>query len=224
MRNRRMSSESAEERQLREAMVAAQLQARGIDDPRVLGAFREIPRSHFCPPQTPMSEVYGDFPLALGRGQTISQPYMVALMTSLLELRGEERVLEIGTGSGYQAAILGCLAARVDSVERIPELAETAQAALRGLCLDNVHVRVGDGTLGWPRNAPYEAVLITAAAPEPPASLLGQLADGGRMVLPVGSRASQRLLRLRRRRGRIEREWHDLCVFVPLIGEQGWPE
>ncbi len=202
-------------------MVDNQLIGRGISDPRVLEAFRTVPRHEFAGRASP-EESYGDFPLAIGRGQTISQPYMVALMTEALELKGGEKVLEIGTGSGYQAAILSKLAREVWSVERIPELAASSHARLKELGYDNVEVVVGDGTRGWPEEAPYAGIVVTAGSPGVPPPLLDQLDEGGRLVIPVGSGYSQTLAVLEKKEGKIHRRERGGCVFVPLIGEYGW--
>ncbi len=214
----------AREKQLREKMVREQLQRRGIDDPRLLQTFRSVPRQWFCTPETPLEQAYMDHAMPIEQGQTISQPYMVARMTQLLQLDGSEKVLEIGTGSGYQAAILGNLAAEVHSVERLHALAEQAKKALRKTGLDNIHIHVGDGTLGWPDEAPYNAIVVTAAAPDIPSSLLKQLAEGGRMIAPVGSQGVQRLALVTRKGDGFQKQWHENCIFVPLLGEQGWPE
>ncbi len=205
-----------------EKMVAEQIAARGINDPRVLAAMRQVPR-HLFVPNAYREEAYGDHPLPIGEGQTISQPFIVAYMTALLGLQGDEKVLEIGTGSGYQAAVLAHLAREVHTVERLPQLAAQARARLEALGLDNVHVHVGDGTLGLPEHAPYDAILVTAAAPEVPAPLLAQLAEGGRLVAPVGDRGYQHLERWTRRHGRLHREILEAVAFVPLVGEHGWP-
>ncbi len=205
-----------------ERMVAEQIAARGIRNPRVLAAMQQVPR-HLFVPEAYRAEAYGDHPLPIGQGQTISQPFIVAYMTALLDLQGDEKVLEIGTGSGYQAAVLAHLAREVHTVERLPQLAAQAQARLEALGLDNVHVHVGDGTLGLPEYAPYDAILITAAAPEVPAPLLTQLAEGGRLVAPVGDRGYQHLERWTRRDGRLHREILEAVAFVPLVGEHGWP-
>jgi protein-L-isoaspartate(D-aspartate) O-methyltransferase len=207
----------------RERMVRMQIEARGVRDPRVLEAMRAVPRHLFVPGHV-IGSAYRDAPLPIGQGQTISQPYIVALMTELLELKGEEKVLEIGTGSGYQAAILGQLAAQVITVERIPQLAQEASELLVQLGYDNVHVKVGDGTLGWPDDAPYDAVIVTAASPQIPEPLKGQLTDGGRLVAPVGPRWTQELVRVRRRGDRYHSETLLGVAFVPLIGEHGWQE
>lgn len=207
----------------RERMVQSQIEARGIKDPRVLDAMRQVPRHLFVPVDM-RGSAYRDSPLPIGEGQTISQPYIVALMTEMLELSGEERVLEIGTGSGYQSAILSLLAREVYTVERLPNLAQRAEEVLRQLGYTNVHIRVGDGTLGWPEHAPYEAIIVTAASPEVPAPLLDQLADGGRLVAPVGPRWNQTLVRVRREGDRFRRERLTAVAFVPLVGKHGWRE
>jgi protein-L-isoaspartate(D-aspartate) O-methyltransferase len=209
--------------ELREQMVRNQIEARGVRDERVLAAMRTVPR-HLFVPAYQAGAAYRDTPLAIGQGQTISQPYIVAYMTELLEMTGDERVLEIGTGSGYQAAILGQLAAEVISVERFPSLAEEARDRLARLGYDNVRVVVGDGSRGWPEEAPYDVIVVTAASPELPEPLQGQLADGGRLVAPVGPRWTQYLVRVRREGGRFKRETLIGVAFVPLIGEHGWQD
>jgi protein-L-isoaspartate(D-aspartate) O-methyltransferase len=206
---------------LREAMVANQIEARGVQDPRVLAAMRAVPRHRFVPAHQARS-AYHDAPQPIGMGQTISQPYIVALMSEMLELEGHERVLEIGTGSGYQAAVLAHLAAEVISVERFASLAEEARAHLASAGIDNVRVEVGDGSLGWPEGAPYDAIVVTAASPEVPPPLEEQLAEGGRLVVPAGARWTQQLVRVRRDKGRLRRETTIGVAFVPLIGAHGW--
>ena len=206
----------------RERMVEDQLKARGLREERLLAAFRKVPRHLFVPPEL-QHEAYMDHPLPIGAGQTISQPYMVALMTHALHLQGHERVLEIGTGSGYQTAILAELVLEVYSVERIPELLQAAQERLSALGYLNVHVVPGNGSLGWAEHAPYDAILVTAAAPEAPKPLLDQLAERGTMVLPIGSQLAQTLVELTKRRGRVIRKEIAGCAFVPLLGEHGWP-
>lgn len=208
---------------LREEMVLGQLMPRGIRDLRVLAVFREVAR-HLFAPGTGLREAYGDFPLPIGEGQTISQPYMVALMTQSLKLTGREKVLEIGTGSGYQAAILSRLADRVYTVERVAPLAERTGELFERLGYDNISIRIGDGTLGWPEFAPYDAIIVTAGSPSVPSPLVEQLAEGGRLVIPAGSGYSQRLLVLERRGEKIIQRDEGGCVFVPLIGEYGWRE
>jgi protein-L-isoaspartate(D-aspartate) O-methyltransferase len=201
---------------LRLQMVEQQLRQRGIHDGRVLRAMAEVPRHLFVPPSL-RSHAYEDGPLPIGHEQTISQPYIVALMSQSLELTGNETVLEVGTGSGYQAAVLSHLAERVYSIEILPELAETARGRLRQLGYHNVTVVLGDGNQGWPAAAPYDAIVVTAAAPRIPPALLNQLAEGGRLVLPVEFQDGQHLLRLRKRGGRVTREDLGLVKFVPLV-------
>jgi len=213
--------ERDEYREERAEMVETQIAARGIQDVRVLSAMREVPR-HLFVPETIRSASYQDRPLPIGSGQTISQPYIVALMTGLLEPSAGDTVLEIGAGSGYQAAILGRLVERVITIERLPEIAAAARLRLQQLGITNVEVEVGDGTMGFPARAPYQGILITAATPEVPAPLLAQLADGGRLVAPVGGRDMQELIRVRRKGSEMLREYHGGVCFVPLIGEHGW--
>jgi len=208
-------------RQERERMVASQIEARGVRDPRVLEAMRTVPRHLFVPAGF-VDAAYQDRPLPIGEGQTISQPYIVARMTELLEVQPTDRVLEIGAGSGYQAAILGCLVERVITVERIAKVAEMARRNLERLGIRNAVVVVGDGTLGYPAEQPYDAIIVTAATPEVPGPLLEQLAEGGRLVAPVGGRDYQELLKVVKRDGRLLRESHGAVMFVPLIGEFGW--
>jgi len=205
----------------RRNMVELQIASRGVHDERVLSAMRSVPRHLFVPPSY-RDAAYNDCPLPIGRGQTISQPYIVAVMTELLQLMPEDRVLEIGGGSGYQAAILGTLARKVISIERIPDVAELAKENLSGAGITNVTIVIGDGTLGYPAEAPYDAILITAAAPDVPPPLIGQLADSGRLVAPVGSRDLQELVRCTKKGGEVTREYFGGVVFVPLLGEYGW--
>lgn len=207
----------------RQKMVADHLRGRDILDPRVLAAFATVPRDRFVP-EAMRDRAYDDSPLPIGAGQTISQPYVVAITAQALRLAGHERVLEIGTGSGYAAAILGMLAREVVTVERLEELATRAATVLADLGLANVHVHHGDGTLGWPAGAPYEAIAVAAGAPAPPPALLAQLAIGGRLVIPTGTPENQRLVRITRK-SESEYGEEDLgdVRFVPLIGEQGWP-
>lgn len=202
-------------------MVESQIAARGIHDPRVLFAMKEVPR-HLFVPQPYDKSAYEDSPLPIGNGQTISQPYIVAEMTELLALQPADSVLEIGTGCGYQAAILAALVRKVTTIERIPEVVGLARANLATIGINNVEVMVGDGTLGYPQNAPYNGIIITAATPSVPQPLVEQLADGGRLVAPVGERDSQELIRLRKKGGSITEEHHGGVRFVPLIGERGW--
>jgi protein-L-isoaspartate(D-aspartate) O-methyltransferase len=202
-------------------MVETQIAARGVKDERVLAAMREIPR-HLFVPSSYREAAYNDSPLPIGKGQTISQPYIVAVMTELLTVRPDDRVLEIGSGSGYQAAILGRLAQSVITIERIPEVAELARTNLAGIGITNVTVVTGNGTIGYPDQAPYDAILITAATPSVPPPLIEQLAEGGRLVAPVGSRDLQELVRLTKKEGQTIRELFGGVVFVPLLGEYGW--
>ncbi|MFN3396384.1 MAG: protein-L-isoaspartate(D-aspartate) O-methyltransferase [Thermodesulfovibrionales bacterium] len=208
---------------LRDLMVDTQLIPRGIRDERVLKAMRKVPR-HLFIDESQWFRAYDDMALPIGEGQTISQPYMVAIMTELLELKGYEKVLEIGTGSGYQAAILAELSKEVYTIERVQSLSERASMVLRSLDYDNVHLRVGDGTLGWPEEAPFDRVIITAACPEIPEPVINQLNEGGIVVAPVGERFSQVLLKVRKEAGKLNEEYHTPCVFVPLIGKYGWKD
>lgn len=207
----------------RDRMVTEQLQGRGIRDARVLEAMRKVPRHLFVDPMVGW-KAYDDSPLSIGEGQTISQPYMVAIMTAALSLQGNERVLEIGTGSGYQTAVLAELAARVYSIERIPALAERAEKILARLKYENVSVRIADGTMGWPEESPFDAIVVTAGAPHVPPPLLEQLQIGGRLVIPVGPSHAQTLRRVIKREDGVEEEESVGCVFVKLIGEHGWHE
>jgi len=205
----------------RRDMVERQLRKRYIRSERVLEVMGEIPRHEFVPPEL-LAHAYEDRPLPIGDGQTISQPYMVASLTETLELAGVERVLEIGTGSGYQAAVLSHLAAEVFTIESRTALALSARARLARLGYANVHVHAGDGTLGLPDFAPFDAILVAAAAPDIPAPLAGQLAERGRLVIPVGGGETQELVRARKRDGQIVLENLYACRFVPLIGRHGW--
>lgn len=207
----------------RERMVTEQLERRGIRDARVLGAMRKIPRHLFVEPSL-AHQAYEDCPLPIGEGQTISQPYMVAIMTEALALVGDERVLEIGTGSGYQTAVLAELAARVYSIERIPALAERARRTLGRLGYENVFIQVGDGTLGWLDAGPFHAIIVTAGAPAVPQPLLEQLQLEGRLVVPVGPPQTQTLRRVIKKEEGVEQEELVGCVFVKLVGEHGWRE
>jgi len=210
----------------RTRMVEAQIKARAINDPRVLKAMETIPR-HLFVDEGLIEQAYSDNPLPIGEKQTISQPYIVALMTQALELKGKERILEIGTGSGYQTAILAHLADRVFSIERIAALATRARKILDQLNYYNVAIRVGDGSYGWKEEAPFEAIITTAAAPKIPQYLIEQLVVGGRLVAPVGSREVQtlyKLTRLAEDSSQIKKEDLGGCRFVSLIGESGWKE
>jgi protein-L-isoaspartate(D-aspartate) O-methyltransferase len=205
----------------RERMVQTQLVARGISDPKVLYAMGKVPR-HLFVEEALQSQAYGDFPLPIGEQQTISQPYIVAFMTEALGLTGEEKVLEIGTGCGYQAAILAELAPEVYSIERLYTLASHARQILGSLRYFNVKIKVGDGTLGWPDEAPFDAIIVTAAAPGIPKPLLDQLAMGGRLVIPVGDRSSQTLDVVRKTPEGLQHDYRGGCRFVKLIGSYGW--
>jgi len=210
----------------RARMVDRQLRARRITDEGVLEGMGTVPREAFLTDDLARvpEEAYRDSAQPVGRGQTLSQPYMVARMTEALEPSAGDRVLEIGTGTGYQTAVLAHLCREVWSVERDPVLAEEAEQRLRELGLENVRLRVGDGSLGWPEGAPYDAILVTAGAPDVPEALTDQLADGGRLVIPVGPRHGQTLLRVVRTGDRLESESLLECRFVPLVGEEGWTD
>lgn len=210
-----------EDRADREWMVEQQIARRGVKDERVLDAMRKVPRHLFIPPEA-RRLAYSDSPVRIGSGQTISQPYIVGLMTALLDVEAQHKVLDVGTGSGYQAAILGELAAEVHSIERHPELAEKAAKILTRLGYDHIHVHVGDGTQGYPPCAPYDRIIVAAAAPSVPDPLTHQLASGGRLILPVGNRFSQRLEIWEKTRDELSHTSNIPVVFVPLIGENGW--
>lgn len=202
-------------------MIETQLIARGITDGLVLAAMEKVPRHYFTSLEfTGMA--YSDMALPTGEGQTISQPYMVAVMTELLALQGDEKVLEIGTGSGYQTAVLAELAKEVYTVEYHPALAAVAARKLKELGYQNIKFMTGDGSMGWPESGPYQGILVTAGAPDVPPPLVEQLDDGGRIVIPMGRRDSQRLMKAIKRGGRLLQEFHTFCVFVPLLGEYGW--
>ncbi|MGH7332985.1 MAG: protein-L-isoaspartate(D-aspartate) O-methyltransferase [Candidatus Rokuibacteriota bacterium] len=205
----------------RQRMVDDQLVRRGITDERVLAVMRQVPR-HLFVEEAFRERAYGDHPLPIGQGQTISQPYIVALMTTLLALTGREKVLEIGTGSGYQTAVLAGLARRVCSIERIAALAMRARAMLEGLGYANVWVRVGNGTLGWLDEAPFDRILVAAGGPSVPPPLFEQLVEGGRMVLPLGDQTSQTLTLVENMAGQIRTRACGDCSFVPLVGKYAW--
>lgn len=207
----------------RSRMVNQQLKPRGIHDKRVLDAFLHVARELFIPTSL-YKEAYSDYPLTIGEGQTISQPFITALMVQYLELTGVERVLEIGTGSGYQTAILAVLSKWVYTVERHSLLATRAQRALVRIGITNVDIVVGDGSEGLAEFAPYERIIVSAAAPRVPPALVNQLPDGGILVIPVGSPQSQRLHVIRREQGIPKVHVGESCIFVPLIGSQGWTE
>jgi len=205
----------------RERMVRNQLVPRGISDERVLAAMEKIHR-HLFVEEALTGEAYNDHPLPIGEKQTISQPYIVALMTEALELTGKEKVLEIGTGSGYQTAILAELAHTVYTVERIGSLLEKSKKLLGDLGYTNIRFKVSDGTFGWEEFAPYDAIVVTAGAPRIPQPLLDQLSDGGRLVIPIGNRYSQDLMRVKKAKNRFIEKNFGGCRFVDLIGNHGW--
>ncbi len=207
----------------RERMVEAQVMARGVHDERVLEAMRKVPR-HLFVDEALRDQAYNDHPLPIAENQTISQPYIVGLMTESLELKGAEKVLEIGTGSGYQAAVLAELADRVFSIERFPELGYRANSVLRKLGYDNVIIRVGDGSLGWPDDAPFDGIMVTAGTPKIPQPLIDQLVMGGRLIVPVGDRTSQDLILVRRVPEGIRKTNLGGVRFVNLVGKWGWKE
>jgi len=202
-------------------MLAEQILARGIHAPRLLEAIGSVPRHVFVPPDL-QEQAYADMALPIGYGQTISQPYIVAVMIELLEVTASDRVLEIGCGCGYQAAVLAELAAQVHTVDIIPELAVQAEKVLAGLGYASIHVHIGDGSAGWPEAAPYDRILVAAAAPEAPQVMVDQLAVGGRMVIPVGGRSVQQLEVWHRRPNGFERTKSLEVCFVPLVGQFGW--
>ena len=205
----------------RERMVEEHLVARGVTDVRVLAALRHVAR-HLFVDEALRERAYGDHPLPIGDGQTISQPFIVGKMTELLQLSGTEKVLEIGTGSGYQAAVLGELAARVCTIERIPKLAQRARETLERLGYANVWVRVANGTLGWPDEAPFDRILVAAGGPSVPPPLFAQLGEGGRMVMPVGDATAQVLQVIEKHEGEMRVTEHSGCVFVKLVGKYAW--
>jgi len=204
-------------------MVSEHIEARGVRNERVLNAMRQVPR-HLFVPEHLRSCAYDDCPQIIGYGQSISQPYIVALMTDLLGLTGIEKVLDVGTGSGYQAAVLSLLVDRVVSIERVAELAETARQRLEELGYRNVTVHVGDGSLGWPDEAPYDAIVVAAGSLAIPPPLIEQLAPGGRLVIPIGDAGMQDLIRVTKNEdGTTKQESFGPVVFVPLVGQHGWP-
>ncbi len=204
-------------------MVDKQIISRRIKDERVIKAMFDVPRHKFIPAEK-IDYAYEDHPLPIGEGQTISQPYIVALMTECLKLKGEERVLEIGTGSGYQTAVLAELAKEVYSVERFPSLAEEARVILDELGYKNVNTKCSDGSLGWKEFSPYDCIIVTAASPDIPPPLIEQLKEGGILVIPLGENHFQVLSVVRKFKGKIETEQVCSCVFVPLVGEYGWKD
>jgi protein-L-isoaspartate(D-aspartate) O-methyltransferase len=205
----------------RNRMVEEQIIARGVHEPRLLAAMRSVPRHVFIPPDD-LAWAYADGPLPIGHGQTISQPYIVALMIELLDLEPSDRLLEVGTGSGYQAAVLGELAAEVHTIELVPGLALQAQKNLSGLGYTHVHVHTGDGSAGWPEAAPYNRILVAAAAPQVPQALLDQLAEGGQLVIPVGGLNVQSLEVWKRTGQEFSHRTNVEVCFVPLRGRLGW--
>lgn len=206
---------------LRNAMVDRYVAGRGVSDPRVLAAMREVPRHRFVP-ESMAAKAYGPSALPIGQKQTISQPFIVGRMIELLDLTGKEKVLEIGTGTGYQAAVLSRLAAKIFSIERISELALEAVSTMRDLKIHNVSIKVFDGSYGWSDQAPFDRIIVAAAAPEIPEPLLAQLARGGKMVLPIGPQGNQRLARAYRIGTTLQIEDMGTAEFVPLVGKFGW--
>ena len=202
-------------------MVRTQIVSRGIRDPRVIHAMLKVPRHDFVDKGL-RAQAYSDNALPLFEGQTISQPYMVAAMTEILGVKPHDKVLEIGTGCGYQAAVLREMTDRVFSIERIQRLAVKAEENLANIGVQDVRIRVGDGTLGWPEEAPFDAIIVTAGAPEAPQTLFSQLNEGGRLVVPVGNRSIQKLMLVKKSLGEMKIEKQFDCVFVPLLGKEGW--
>ena len=223
MRRRLRMLEKKEYAAQLEEMIEKQLRRRGVHDAAVLAAMAEVPRHEFVSEDV-RAHAYDDLPLPIGSGQTISQPYIVAAMTAALHLRPGDRVLEIGTGCGYHAAVLSRLAKEVFTIERRPELASSASATLARLGYSNAHVHCGDGTLGLPELAPFDAILVAAAAPAVPKPLLAQLAEGGRIILPVGDTQHQELQLIEKRGGAFPTKMLEGCRFVPLVGCHGWQE
>ncbi len=211
--------EQLAERRVR--MVEEQLRARGIRDERVLAAMGKVPRENFIAPEY-VREAYADNPIPIGSGQTVSQPYMVAAMVEALEVQPVDRVLEVGTGTGYEAAVLGELAAEVWTIERHADLADKARQILLTLGYGNVHVVYGDGSVGLPQQAPFNRILVAAGAPKAPPSLIAQLAEGGKMAVPVGNRLEQQLEVVSKVGGEVVAARRLLCCFVPLVGAEGW--
>lgn len=204
-------------------MIQEHLIGRGITDRSVIDAFSRVPREEFVRAGD-VDRSYADHPMPIGEDQTISQPYIVALMTQALGLTGREKVLEVGTGSGYQTAIISLLAGRVYTIERLENLLVSAEERLERLGFKNVVFRLGDGTLGWEENAPFDCIIVAAAAPDVPPALSAQLAENGRLVIPIGSAMAQELVLVRKRKKNLERQHLCGCIFVKLIGEQGWKE
>jgi len=207
----------------KKSMIDTQLKSRGILSSDVLRAMFKVPREKFLNSEY-IDAAYNDGPLSIGSGQTISQPYMVAMMTEALMLKKSDKVLEIGTGSGYQSAVLQEIAAHIFSVERISLLAEHALKVLASLGYADIAIKVGDGTLGWSEQSPFDAIIVTSGSPSVPETLMTQLSDGGRMIIPVGSRSHQRIIRIIRSGDNYNKEEMLSCIFVPLIGKYGWDE
>ena len=218
-----MQNESIKYERQREEMVRSQIEARGIKDPAVLAAFHKVPR-HLFVSEALRDQSYGDYPLPIGEQQTISQPYIVAEMTQALELEKDDRVLEIGTGSGYQAAILAQLVYRVYTIERIRSLHIQARSLFDKLQYHNIVTRYADGTKGWPKESPFDAIIVTAGAPQIPDALVNQLRAGGRLVVPVGNQHTQELLKIDRSNNNFQQTNLGGCRFVKLVGEYGWKE
>lgn len=218
-----MRDNSMKYKRQREEMVKRQISARGITDEKVISAIRNVPR-HLFVSEALTDQAYGDFPLPIGEQQTISQPYIVAEMTQALELSKDDRVLEIGTGSGYQAAIIAQIAYRVYTIERIHSLLLKARSLFDRLLYHNIITRYSDGTKGWTDESPFDAIIITAGAPKIPETLVNQLAMGGRMAIPVGDQYSQELIKLHRGKNGIQQTSLGGCRFVKLVGEHGWRE
>lgn len=202
-------------------MIEQQLRARNICDPAILDAFHRVPRHKFIP-QVSVEEAYADHPIPIGEDQTISQPYIVAMMMESLRLRSTDRVLEIGTGSGYLTALLSLIANFVYSIETNPNLLPTARDHIYALGIENIELHLGDGTLGWPQAAPFDAIIVSAGAHEIPPPLIEQLAEGGRLVIPIGDRRQQELVLLEKHGGKTQLTRHGICMFVPLLGKHGW--
>jgi len=218
-----MKNESVKYERRREEMVRNQIEARGIRDPRVLAAFRKVPR-HLFVNEALRDQAYGDYPLPIGEQQTISQPYIVSEMTQALELKHDDRVLEIGTGSGYQAAILAQIVYRVYTIERIRSLHIQARTLFDKLHYHNIVTRYADGTKGWQNESPFDAIIVTAGAPAIPETLVNQLAAGGRLVVPVGNQHTQELIKIDRGKNNVQQTNLGGCRFVKLVGEHGWKE
>lgn len=218
-----INSKFVDDKMMRQQMVNNQIIRRGIKDRKIIDALLEVPR-HLFVPNNQINFAYEDYPLPIEYGQTISQPYIVALMTELLELDEKDKVLEIGTGSGYQTAILAKIVKEVYTIERIKELSIHAETILKNLQFNNIYFFCLDGTLGLPAHAPYQKIIVTAAAPKVPQSLIEQLDNDGKMVIPLGEKGNQSLTRIKKSKGNIYQEKTIGCTFVPLIGENGWPE